>query len=796
MVKIRFTLSGICLALVSCGAVSSEFNLDFLKGTKVAPSILNADVLFPAGMYDVDVWLNGKMVGQQALSISLKEEKDNRLCLSPNWLSRAGILILPSFYDSVFDASRQCYELSQEGNTSLTFNPSKQHLTVQIPQAYLPSDESQLPWNYGESGVRLQYDGNFNVSSENVFNVFGQAELGVNVKQWRLDGNFNASRSEQGGTISSNKLVVTTPIRQLTGDFAFGRNQTDMNLFSDFGFYGASLRSNIEMIPWKAQGYAPVISGIANSTSRISVSQDGYIIYSKVVPPGPYEFSDINPVGNGDLTVTVKEEDGAENVTVYPVATLPSLLRPDESRYNFVIGRKTNSSELKNAFLSDDGLFALGSLDYGFNDFTLSSASILHEKYQSLGFGVTRSFGEWGALNADVAVASAHYDNDDNDEGYSLGFKYAKSFSSRTDLQLLAYRYQSSGYVEFAEFDASDKDKDRFFTQRRSRYEARLSHRFDDVYVRAAFWSQDYWQTNGRDIGGSFSFGTQWQNRYPIYVNGSYTDTVLTNNPDYAVTMSVSIPFSFDDIEHYSFNSMGYSKYSGLNVNTGVSASVNERLNYSLSANADKNTQGASASIGYSFDSVQTNIALSQNSHVTSLSGGVSGSVIATQKTGLLFTGENADTLAVVKLNGIEGVTFNDSLPTDEQGITVVRLNNYADNTININTRNVPDDIELARTSFSTVPTEHALLYQGFEVQQVLRYILRLKDAQGHVLTDGNAITQNGEYAGFVADNGVLLLSLNQKPNEIIINRTSSSCRIDMTQVQTAKTTLQEVVCE
>lgn len=796
MVNNKFPMSGVCLALMSCSAASSEFNVDFLRGTKVVPSILKADILFPAGMYAVDVWLNGQMVGQQALTISLKEEQDNRLCLSVDWLSRAGVAILPSFYEGVFDDSRQCYELTQEGSTTLTFNPSMQRLALSVPQAYLPNDKSELPWNYGETGLRLQYDGNFNVSSESAFNAFGQVEFGVNMGRWRLDGNVNGSQGEQSGTISSNKLIITTPIRRLSGDFAFGRNQTGMNLFSDFGFYGASLRSNIEMIPWKAQGYAPVISGVASSTSRITVSQDSYIIYSKVVSPGPYQFSDINPVGNGDLTVTIKGEDGAEQVTVYPVATLPTLLRADESRYNVVVGSKVDSSELKDAFLSEDGLFALGSLDYGFNDFTLSGASILHEQYQSLGFGLTYPLGEWGALNTDVTVASARYDSGYDNDGYSVGFKYAKSFSSRTDLQLLAYRYQSSGYIEFSEFDASDEEKDRFFTQRRSRYEVRLTHRFDDLYVRAAFWSQDYWQVEGSDEGGSFSFGTQWQERYPIYVSGSYTDSVLSSESDYAVTMSVSIPFSFNDIEHYSFNSVGASKYSGLNANMGVSASVDERLNYSLSANADKFSQAASASLGYSFDSVQTSVALSQRDNVTTLAGGLSGTVIATEKTGVLLTGENADTLAVIKLDGVEGVTFNDSLPTNAEGIALVSLSNYADNTISVNAISVPDDIELTRTSFGVVPTEHALLYQEFEVQHVLRYILRLKDAQGQVLTDGGAVTPTGDYAGFVADNGVLLLSLTKKPEAMTINRASGSCQVNMNQVQDAQTTLQEVVCE
>ncbi|EEH6140573.1 fimbria/pilus outer membrane usher protein, partial [Salmonella enterica subsp. enterica serovar 4,[5],12:i:-] len=39
------------------------------------------------------------------------------------------------------------------------------------------------------------------------------------------------------------------------------------------------------MLPWEARGYAPLITGVANSTSRVTISQNGYAVYSKVVPP-------------------------------------------------------------------------------------------------------------------------------------------------------------------------------------------------------------------------------------------------------------------------------------------------------------------------------------------------------------------------------------------------------------------------------------------------------------------------------------------------------------------------------
>ncbi|MCP6071720.1 fimbria/pilus outer membrane usher protein, partial [Klebsiella pneumoniae] len=79
--------------------------------------------------------------------------------------------------------------------------------------------------------------------------------------------------------------------------------------------------------------------------------------------------------------------------------------------------------------------------------------------------------------------------------------KYAKSFTDRTDLQLLTYRYQSKGYVEFADFNPKDIWRYARYGGQRSRYEARLSHRFDGTYLSGSYWRQDYWMREGTDTG-------------------------------------------------------------------------------------------------------------------------------------------------------------------------------------------------------------------------------------------------------------------------------------------------------
>ncbi|WP_421277002.1 PefC/AfrB family outer membrane usher protein [Aeromonas veronii] len=777
-------------------AAESELNTDFLQGVTSTPAILQSGVKYPSGQYYVDVQLNGQTNIRASLVISKEDEQSGSVCLSPEWLKSAGIIFKPEIYADTFNAERECYSLEKNEHTRIDFDYGAQTVDFIIPQAYLLDKSDAALWDYGVNGFRLTYSGNFDKSSDDSLNAFGNASTSLNLGRWVLSSNMNATKNAYGSDFTTNDLTLSTAISEVRGDLLLGRSQTRSELFSDFGFYGAALRSNSNMRPWNSSGYAPLITGVATSTSRITVSQGGYTIYSKVVPAGPYQLNDISPVSNGDLLVTVEDDSGAKTSTVYPVATLPSLLRPGEYNYNVAIGQKSTSNALKDAFSSNQGVFLLGSFDYGLSTTTLNMATILHEKYQAGGVGVTQSLGQWGAFSTNVNLAKSEYDDNTTAEGASFAFKYAKNFTNRTDLQLLTYRYQSSGYREFASFDPSK----RYYTSpEKVRYEARLSHRLNNnVYLSSSFWQQSYWDRDQDAIGANVSASTTVFDDISLYVNGSYSRGAFSNRDDYSASVGVSIPFNIGGLRHYNSNSVGYSRGSGTTFNSGVSATVNDRLNYSLNANTNsQGAAGASASASYAFDAVQTNVAVSQNRDRTTLSGSLSGSAIVTAETGLLLTKQASDTIAIVKIKDMPGVTFNDSLPTNEDGETAVFLSSYRPASININTENVPDDAELLNSSFNVVPTEKAIIYREFNFASVQRYILRVRDAKGDIITGGNAETDTGMSAGFISSNGVLLMNLQTEPKQVTVTQSNGqSCSINAATLKPNSSSVQEVRCE
>ncbi len=801
VLSLRFPkLSLLTLSIYSHFGFTTELNLDFIQGTTVIPSILSVDSAYPKGQYLVDVTVNGERTGKTNLSILDEDEKNNFLCLSSEWLKKAGVNLNTDAYENVFDKRRECYALTKNSHTLVDFDYGAQSLNFNIPQAYMLSKADPSQWDYGVNGGRLKYYGYFNKSTNNDINAFGNFDAGINLGRWILSSNMNVSHTSDGTQMTSSDLTLSTAISQVQGDFLLGKSQTRTELFSDFDFYGAALRSNRNMRPWESRGYAPDISGIAPTPSRITVTQNGYTVYSRMVPAGPYRLDDLRPMGNGDLVVTVEDESGHKTEQLYPVTTLPTLLRPGEYQYNLAVGKKNNSNELDKAFKSDTGLFGLGSFDYGFATTTLNSAVILNDDYQSAGLGITQPLGSLGAVSFSAAVSQATYNDGEKKKGQSISAKYAKSFSARTDLQILTYRYQSKGYVEFSDFSPRDHWS---IDNQKSRYEARVSHRFDSVYLSGSYWRQDYWNRKGYDSGSTVSASTTLFDSASLFLNGSYSKYARSDKADYSVSLSVSVPFDLRGIRHYSNSSAGYNRYRGTTFNTGVSAMPTDRFNYSLNANTGaKGEGGASASASYALDSIQTNFTVSQThssygESQTSFSGSVSGSVLGTPETGVLFTKESSGTVGIVSVPGEEGITFNGSMPTDRNGNTVVWLSEYTENSININMDNVPDNLEFETTSYKVVPTENAMIYRSFGFENVLRYILRIKGPEDKYLTGGNATTEQGLNAGFISGNGVLLMNMLAEPEYVRIDTgEGKQCRFTVKGLKANTNKVQEVRCE
>lgn len=97
-------------------------------------------------------------------------------------------------------------------------------------------------------------------------------------------------------------------------NLTLGENYINSEIFSSWRYTGASLESDDRMLPPKLRGYAPQVSGIADTNARVVISQQGRILYDSTVPAGPFTIQDLDSSVRGRLDVEVIEQDGRKNV--------------------------------------------------------------------------------------------------------------------------------------------------------------------------------------------------------------------------------------------------------------------------------------------------------------------------------------------------------------------------------------------------------------------------------------------------------------------------------------------------
>ena len=507
--------------------------------------------------------------------------------------------------------------------------------------------------------------------------------------------------------------------------------------------------------------------------------------------------------------VTVEDNTGKKTVTEYPVATLPTLLRAGEYNYILATGQKSSYGDMRKNYRSREGYFLLTSLDKGFESRTLNLATLLHKRYQAAGIGVTQSLGWLGAMSVSTNVSRAEYNDNTAKTGSSVSVRYAKSLTRKTDLQLLTYRYQSEGYIDFASWSpdirrAFRPEKDypffnyQFMTgKEKARYEARLSHLFDGASLALSWWQNSYYGNQPDSQGASLSASTSLSNGVSLYLSGNYTRGNWYGRDEYSTSLGLSIPFTLGGRNYYTSSNASWSRASGNTFSTTAGANLSDTMGYSVNTATTRQGTSAGAFMYYNFDRAATRMSVEQSRDRTSLSGGLSGSALLTGKSGLILSRGTSSTLALVSTGGVEGVRVNGSPPTDRQGLTVMSLSPYRTNTLSLNPDSMPDNTEFLRTSQRVTPTQDAIIWREFGASVVNRYILQIKDREGRLLAGGNGTTENGLNAGFVSAEGVLVMSLLSSPTRITITRAEKGvCSFSAAALVPNINKVQEVLCD
>jgi len=143
-----------------------------------------------------------------------------------------------------------------------------------------------------------------------------------------------------GTQFKSNRTFIQHDLTRLRSQFSVGELYSGSDIFNSVRFRGIQIASDDGMLADNERGYAPVIRGTADTNATVEVRQNGYLLSSVPVSPGPFALSDIFPNGsNGDLEVTIIEADGRRRSFRQAYASLPLLMRKGRLRYSAEVGQ-------------------------------------------------------------------------------------------------------------------------------------------------------------------------------------------------------------------------------------------------------------------------------------------------------------------------------------------------------------------------------------------------------------------------------------------------------------------------
>jgi outer membrane usher protein len=723
-----------------------------------------------AGTHHLDVYFNGQWRGVEDIEFRHIEGFDSAVpCYDTAFLDRGGLdlnkVSRAEGVDPLPDALT-CEELAAYvPGGQIKLDIAQQRLYITYPE-YLQRlaashryvDPSQ--WDSGMTAARLNYTANVYTSEgagRRMTRGYSGLNLGVNVGALRFRHTGSVTWSTRNGArYQASSYYVQTDLPSWQSQLLLGESATSGELFDSVTFRGVQLASDDRMLPETLRYYTPIVRGTANSNAKVSVYQRGFLVYETTVSPGPFAIEDVraNSYG-GDLDVRVTEADGSSRSFVVPFATIVQLLRPGTTQYSLTAGRAADPG------LRGSSQYVLqGTLKRGVGDAVTAYGGLAFtDDYRSMLLGAAMST-RIGAFAADVTTARADLPGAGKRSGASYRLTYSKDLpNSGTSFSLLAYRYSTSGYVGLGQAVAAGRasygDGYRPFRVNgmRSRFDANinqaLGERWGSVYVAGS--AANYWSERGNALNFALGYSNSWNRiSYSLGVQRVHSvggaDGYRRGNGDRStqVTLNISIPLGSAASGGSPRLNTFYSRdsQSGTRLTTGATGALDEESagTYSVSAShtGGNGSNTADASLAYQFPQVSVSASVGAGQGYRQASMSANGGVLV-HGGGVTFAQAMGETVALVEAKGAQGARvgygFNQ---VDARGYAIVgHLTPYRLNSVDLDPKNIPDDIELKTSSVNIAPRAGAIAKLVYPTLRARQLLIRSTQADGASLPFG-----------------------------------------------------------
>ncbi|EPL6453839.1 fimbria/pilus outer membrane usher protein [Providencia rettgeri] len=778
--------------------------LNLPEGTDVNDIDLSAftqpDIVQP-GRYVVSLQINKEDKGQHEIFFAANDKGEVTPEITPELLESLGVNIqsIPKLKALLHNEPINSLETIIP-DSQVQFNVAKLSLNLNIPQiAMRQSERGAVPaelldqgipaflMNYQINGSKQQYNGSSSSGKTKNQSIYVNLNGGINLGAWRLRSNYlymdnEAKYAGNKTTYNQNQFSNTTvsrDIHALNSEIVMGETSTQNDVLDSVPLKGVRLLSNEQMEAKGNRGFAPQIRGIANSNSRITITQNGNTIYQTYVAPGPFIINDIYPTGTaGDLEVSIQEEDGSTRVFTQSFSSLPVMQRAGGAKYEISAGKYnggiTQGSKERN--------FIMGTLIYGLpKAVTIYTGMLGADQYWTGIIGTGFSLGTFGAMSMDITHASTKI-NDENKQGQSFRVRYSKNLSeSGTSVDLTALRYSTKDYYSFADFNQAgytlkDNAAPWLAGRQRSSLQSYINQSLGEwgsVYFRGM--RSDYWgrketiTTLGIGYNG-FYRGINYGLDYSISRSEGKGDWPENKQ----VSFNISIPFSLfsenKDVQNiYSNFQLSHDNSGRTYQQTGINGQfLDNKLTYQLNENSDNRDQKLNSSINLGYQGNKGYIgggySYSKENQLMYVNG--SGGLVVHQG-GIALSQYLGNSAAIIYAPQAAGTTINNGSTTvDSRGYAIVpHLSDYTQNIASLDVNTLPENVESKETSINLYPTKGAVVRANFNTVKGYQVMFTLTSKNSIPMGAIASLKQDSDtpnhntISGIVGDNGRVYLS-------------------------------------
>ncbi|MBV7484998.1 fimbria/pilus outer membrane usher protein [Bordetella sp. BOR01] len=830
LVPIRASLA----ALLAFGAylpatAQPEFNLKFLRG-----SARDADISAMAspgavlpGTYPFIIYINGTETAREDVVFAKTAQGRVAPCLSASRL-RSWSVTLP-------ETDTGCVDLQTLiPDAHASYNGNQQRLDLSVPQQYLAA----VPRGYVAPSLRDQGINaaflNYNLTgmhnhqkqsgrSDYFYGSFGS---GINLGAWRLRHNATVNHESHGtGTHWRNQNTwAERDLQSIRSRMLLGDGFTSNSVFDSVQFRGGQLASDDEMLPYSQRSYAPVVRGVAASSARVEIRQDGNLIYAVNVAPGPFLINDIVPNRmSGDLEVSVIEADGSVQRYRQAFSAVETMLRPGLWRHEISAG------ELRNGYAQYRPVFLQGTVARGLESNTTPYGGLLlAEHYAAAALGVAQSLGEFGSASVDVTAARTKLANGDIKTGQSYRFLYSKSLNDLgTEFRLVGHRYSTANYYDFNDaaaerdrwrngyyesaywdprgFDdgtpawASSHERYAYSTRyynKRNRLDLAINQRLSDqVSLYANYSNQTYWGSGdkARDIQVGLNGRIKTVN-YGLFLRDTRSQHGYN---DRMAGVSIAIPLGRRERSRLSSSSSyTHSRESGSNMRTGINGTAldDSRLAYGMNiGHSDSSGASGSANVAYQGGKAAISAGAASSEQYSQFNWGLSGGLLA-HGGGMTFSQPLQRTIAVVHAPGGAGIGIENQagVRVDDDGYAVVPgMSPYRFNRVALRTDDLGGDIDASKVAANVVPTRGAIVRIDFDTRRGNSLMIRSTRSNGQAVPLGaNVFNAQGLNRGVAGPQGQIFVS-GVQPGDVLSVRWGDAedegCLLDLGSLPAAR---------